>query len=351
MLDKKSAQLQSLRVGEDTRPRLSEACARRWSWNRRAMRWNDVVTVETLLGSLTFEEFEPAADWDCGYVAGDFAHGEIAAQLCPPRFESCPRSYVECRGVLSELDRLMERYRGVFVVGAGKEGYGGAELVRTWMARTRSGDVPASLASLWGGSGEGVVTSHSGWSVLPTSVPLGRVEVRSLMDREAAFATAESDASAVTEGRWLVVTTPEHLESARRHVDPSNEFGVVTLAVPNEAERVATWLCQTADGVLEDPLARVLSVLSDRVFEIPEQPWNTWGAAGPLKGWHDLMPLRPSAVRVRGWVRKSLREGVWRTPHVSARWRSLDSLTDPEVFARLLRLEQECSARVSDVAQ
>ena len=88
------------------------------------------------------------------------------------------------------------------------------------------------------------------------------------------------EVSGTTEGRWLVVATPAHLEAARRHLDPSNEFAVFTSVSLDEAERVALWLSHTADGVLEDPLARVLAVLSDRTRETPEEPWNDRDAQG-----------------------------------------------------------------------
>ena len=132
MLDEKHAQLCAIPVDEFDGLPLAEPYARRWAWNRRVHSWNQGVTVDTLLGSLIFEEFEHLADWDRGYVAGDYTHLEIASRMWAPSFEDCPSPYIECRGELDALDALMAQHRGVFIVAANC--FAAFPLVRTWLA-------------------------------------------------------------------------------------------------------------------------------------------------------------------------------------------------------------------------
>ena len=326
VLDEKYARLRAIPVGEADRLPLAEPCARRWVWNRRINSWNEGVTVATLLGSLIFEEFEHLADWDKGYVAGDCTHLEIASRMWAPIFEDCPGPYVEVRGELGILDGLVARHRGVFIVAA--EDFGALPLVRTWCWRALAVAIFRRISHRCGAGMESKVCSRREDGVW---------DVRHYLRVAWGFAHCFTR----TANPSMCPPRPRAAgSSSRRHLT-WNRQGAAW--IPRMSSGPSRWRRQTSlsawpCGYVRPPMA--CSKTRSRVYW-PSCPTGILGVLPNTRGTTVTrlyirsragtdcqIPLTPSAVRVRPWVRKCLREGAWRAPVAPARWRALDSLTN-----------------------
>jgi hypothetical protein len=226
--------------------------------------------------------------------------------LLAPRFEPTPAPYLERAGELAALDAAFPAAEGVFLVG--EEGTGRRALAWTWLARLRAGEGPPHLRALWGEPyirwGEGT------FGVIPfVPPPAGRTAVRAFYDEEG---RREHDAARAREepgSRWLVIVPPDQLDAARRAYDPRGRFATVSLPAVEEPDRIAIWVCASAEVPGAD-LARVLEVfrLAGRGLELPDAPWVPWVRAGQARGWFST-PDGPRSFTPRPWLRRAVAEG------------------------------------------
>jgi hypothetical protein len=312
-LDRARARLDGFaRAGEPSEPgRIAPSFGRRWGWNER-IRGEIAATPSAVACALDERGLDRLAKLDPGYLAGEYVLGEVVNRLfsrLQAPFEKTPVPYVERAGELAALDAAFPRAGGAFLVG--DEGTGRGMLAGTWLARARVGDVPPHLHALWGERHVRFAESTFG-SIPLAPPPAGRIAARAVYDL--GEERRERDASRVrqeTSSRWLVLVTPGQLEASKRAYDPRDVFATISLPAITDADRIATWVCASAE-MSDADLGHILEVFryaGRGALELPDDPWIPWlRTGGTARGWFST-PRGPREFAPRAWIRRAVAAG------------------------------------------